>query len=132
MKYLFLLLFFSGTVRGQDITNGTWTDQDKEGKFKFEIRGDKLYGKIIWLKNGDVKDTKNPDPTLRDKSIVGLTFLKNFSKDGKHWKGGEIYDPKSGKTYSATIKWAGPNALDVRGYLGISLVGRTTRFTRAE
>jgi uncharacterized protein (DUF2147 family) len=131
-KYLFLLLLLSGAAFSQDITEGTWTNQEKDGKFRFELREGKLYGKIVWLKNGEVKDSKNPDPKLREKSIVGLVFLKHFHRDGKNWKGGEIYDPKSGKTYSASIKWAGANALDVRGYVGISLVGRTTRFTRVE
>lgn len=133
MKKLgFLLLFISVAVLGQDITHGTWTDRDKEGQFQFEIRGGKLYGRIISLKNGDLKDSKNPDEARRNKGLVGLEFLKNFSPDGKNWKGGEIYDPKTGKTYSASIKWAGPHALDVRGFIGISLVGRTTRFTRVE
>jgi uncharacterized protein (DUF2147 family) len=132
-KYLFLFcVLVAIQLRAQEITHGQWWNEEKEGKIQFYEQGGKLYGKIVWLKDGDLKDKNNPDPKLRDKPLVGLTFLKGFTADGKDWKGGQIYDPKSGKTYSATIKWAGKNTLNVRGYIGVSLVGRTTRFTRVQ
>jgi uncharacterized protein (DUF2147 family) len=58
-------------------------------------------------------------------------LLSGFKFDGKIWEDGTIYDPKNGKTYSCIIKSKGPNILDIRGYIGISIIGRTTTWTRA-
>ena len=134
---LILFLVFAGNfVFGQDITKGLWFNEEKEAKIQFFEKEGKLFGKITWLKepkdNGkDKTDKNNPNPDLRNKPIVGLVILKDFDKDGKNWKNGEIYDPKSGKTYSSTIKWSGENQLNIRGFIGVALVGKTTKFTRA-
>ena len=69
---------------------------------------------------------------LRTQAIVGLVILKGFEFTGKAWEDGTIYDPKSGKTYSSTIKMKKPNELDSRGYVGISLLGRTTTWTKVK
>jgi uncharacterized protein (DUF2147 family) len=61
---------------------------------------------------------------------VGTVILKDFKYSGKTWEDGTIYDPKNGKTYSCIIKAKGLNNLDIRGYIGISLLGRTTNWTR--
>jgi uncharacterized protein (DUF2147 family) len=53
----------------------------------------------------------------------------HFSKEGV-WEGGKIYDPKKGSTYSCTIRMKDVNTLEVRGYIGISLIGRTDVWTR--
>lgn len=133
---LILFLIFVGNFAfAQDITKGLWFNEEKEAKIQFyELEG-RLFGKITWLKepkdNGkDKTDKNNSNPELRNKPIVGLVILKNFVKDGKNWKDGEIYDPKSGKTYSSSIKWSGENQLNIRGFIGVSLVGKTTKFTR--
>jgi uncharacterized protein (DUF2147 family) len=60
-----------------------------------------------------------------------LVLLSNFKFDGNDkWKGGDIYDPESGKTYSSYLYLKGKNILKVRGYVGISLFGRTETWTR--
>jgi uncharacterized protein (DUF2147 family) len=67
---------------------------------------------------------------LRDRSILGLEILSGFgSSDGKTWTGGEIYDPDSGKTYHCKLTLSG-EVLEIRGFVGIPLFGRTERFTR--
>lgn len=134
---LLTLTLFSSLLMAQDITQGLWFNEEKEAKIRFYEQGGKLYGKIVWLKepqaNGkDKTDKNNPKPELRSKPIVGLVVLTGFEKDGKNWKNGDIYDPKSGKTYSSIIKWAGDRQLNIRGFIGVSLIGKTTRFTRAE
>jgi len=64
---------------------------------------------------------------------MGLPILRNFVKTGDDkYDDGEIYDPKNGKTYSCTITYRNDKELGVRGYIGISLLGRTTTLTRAE
>lgn len=140
MKKILLVLFAFFTVNfafAQDITKGLWFNDDKTGKIQFYEQGGKLYGKIVWLKepteDGKPKTDKfNPVASKRSNPLNGLVFLTGFEKDGKNWKGGKIYDPESGKTYSSTIKWDGDRKLNVRGFIGVSLIGRTTYFTRAD
>ncbi len=63
---------------------------------------------------------------------MGLLLLKSFNKDGATvYEDGTIYDPKNGKTYSCKITHKG-DQLDVRGYVGISMIGRTTTWTKAD
>jgi uncharacterized protein (DUF2147 family) len=62
-------------------------------------------------------------------------LLKDFEFDGKdEWEDGKIYDPKNGKTYSCYIEFKDEtkNLLKVRGYIGFSMIGRTTYWTRVE
>lgn len=121
---------------GDDII-GTWLTSGKEpAKIQIYKSGGKFYGKIIWLKNptenGQQRvDGNNPDETKRKNPIIGLVILTGFKFDGdEEWKGGDIYDPESGKTYSSYIYLNDNNTLKVRGYVGISLFGRTETWTR--
>jgi len=98
----------------------------------------KFYGKIVWLKepmkNGKPKvDDLNPDPKKHSVPLLGLQILKNFvyDADDKEWEDGTIYDPKNGKTYSCIMTLSGNN-LNVRGYVGISMLGRTGVWTRVQ
>lgn len=93
---------------------------------------------MVWLKSvhtGEVKeklDAKNPDEEKRSRNLIGLTILEGFKyKDGR-WTGGTIYDAKSGKTYSAKMKLDDKETLNLRGYIGISLFGRTSKWTRQD
>ncbi len=122
----------------QDITQGTWYNQEKTAKIQFFKQGDKFFGKVVWLKepneNGKPRtDKENPDAKLKTRPILGLVNLKNFVQDGKGaWVDGEVYDPKNGKTYSCKMSLVSPVKLDIRGYIGISLIGRTEHFTKAD
>lgn len=116
-----------------DLTKGTWYNEAKTGRIQFFMKDSRLSGKVVWLKETGIKDAKNPDPELRSRPIIGIVNLTGFvSKDGKSWTGGKIYDPESGKTYSSKITIVNDRELDVRGYIGSPLLGRTTRFTRAD
>lgn len=115
---------------------GTWTNE--EGKARFEIYpcGDKLCGKIVKLKeptkNGKPKvDENNPDKSLQNRPLQGLVFLKGFEYDGDNkWDEGTIYDPESGKTYSCYMKMLSKDKMEVKGYIGFSLIGRSQTWTR--
>lgn len=76
-------------------------------------------------------DNKNPNPALRSRPICGLQIGENFhlTTPGRA-EGGQLYDPESGKTYSGTMTLDG-DKLKLRGYIGISLFGRTEIWTRA-
>ena len=90
----------------------------------------------MWLKNpkdesGRPKvDRKNPNPNLRTKPIIGLVMLKDFKYDDDEWSGGHIYNPSDGKEYKAYMKLKDRNTLNVRGYVGISLLGKTDTWIR--
>jgi uncharacterized protein (DUF2147 family) len=131
------ILLLSLSVFSQALTDGTWYTADKDGRVKFFEKSGKVYGKLVWmkepLKNGKPKlDKLNPDKIQRNVPLQDLVFLKGFEEDGKNeWDDGEIYDPQSGKTYSATMELVSKDKLNLRGYIGISIIGRTSTFTRA-
>jgi uncharacterized protein (DUF2147 family) len=119
-----------------DAIVGEW--YTAEGKSVVEIyKCSELYcGKIIWLKNPKTDEGKektditNPDESKRGNRLMGLEILSGFRYKGENaWQDGKIYDPKNGKTYSCKMKLDG-SELKVRGYIGFSLLGRTTVWTR--
>lgn len=134
-----MLLLLGHTVSfAQDQIERVWFNQEKTAKIQvYKAKDNKFYGKIIWLqepeKGGKPKvDEHNPDAKQRNQPILGLVVLKGFVKDGDHgYEDGTIYDPKNGKTYSCKITYKG-STLDVRGYVGISMLGRTTTWTKAD
>jgi uncharacterized protein (DUF2147 family) len=115
---------------------GLWKNEDASFEL-FENQG-KLTGKIVALREprtaeGKEKtDIHNPDPSKRGRPIIGLVFMTGFTmKSATRWENGTIYDPKSGNTYSGSIELDGPDRIKVRGFIGISLIGRTDLWTRA-
>ncbi len=117
---------------------GFWLTGGKEpAKIQIYKWGEKFYGKITWLKNPTENgkqraDDNNPDKTKRSNPIVGLVILKEFKFNGDdEWKGGGIYDPENGKTYSSYMYLKNSNTLKVRGYVGVALLGRTETWTRS-
>jgi uncharacterized protein (DUF2147 family) len=62
--------------------------------------------------------------------VLGLVILTGFKFDTDEWSDGDIYDPEKGKTYSCTLSLKDSGTLKVRGYIGISLIGRTEIWTR--
>ncbi len=138
---LLLLPFGSAISKDEkDAITGTWLTGKKDAKVKIYEQKGKYYGKIIWLKNPNYEDGKekvdkeNPDENKRKRKILGLNILKDFVYDeDNEWDDGEIYDPKSGNTYSCNIELVEDGkVLEVRGYIGISLFGRTEIWTRVE
>jgi uncharacterized protein (DUF2147 family) len=77
-------------------------------------------------------DRNNPENSKQNQPIIGLVILKNFRFDDDEWQEGTIYDPESGKTYDCNLTLKDKNTLRVRGYIGISLFGRTEKWTRAK
>ncbi|MCU0432955.1 MAG: DUF2147 domain-containing protein [Bacteroidia bacterium] len=140
----FLLAFIGlssfSTVRYADADiNGIWFNQEKDGKIKVYSSGGKHYGYIIWLKIPNDPETgkpqldkKNPDKARQTKPVKGLEIMKDLVWDAsdQEWDDGEIYDPKSGNSYSLTVKMTDKNTLSLRGYMGVSLLGRTSVWTR--
>jgi uncharacterized protein (DUF2147 family) len=123
---------FSQNAEG-DALIGVWEPSHGKGRVKIEKINDKYYGKVVWLKEpldpktGEKKlDVNNPDPALRSKPRLGLRILKDFEYMGNNvWENGTIYDPENGETYNCVIKLKDENTIDIRGYIGVSVFGRT-------
>jgi uncharacterized protein (DUF2147 family) len=143
MKHLplsFLLVLSIVTAYAQteaDAMLGVWETGNGKARIKIDKINNKYFGKIVWLRepndeNGKAKvDKNNPDEALRTKPLLGYNMLKEFQYKGeKVWEEGTIYDPESGSTYSCTITMTDDNTLDVRGYIGVSLFGRTDVWKR--
>jgi uncharacterized protein (DUF2147 family) len=125
------------THKADDIL-GTWLNQEATGKITLYKEGSKYFGKLVWLREPLDKvtgkprtDKENPEEKLKATPLIGMVNMKNFTFDGKdEWSGGTIYDPKNGKTYKCYIAFDGPSKLKVRGYIGVSLLGRNTYWTK--
>ena len=136
---LVVLMLFATCAYAQKMSPlGVWTNEDGKAKFEIYKCGNKLCGKIVSLRepdrNGKPKmDDNNPTKSLRNRPLMGLEFLKGFEYDGVNkWDDGTIYDPESGKTYSCYMKLINKDKMEVKGYIGISLIGRAQTWTRVE
>ncbi len=138
MLFVFIAMFLSKTpvITGPDDIVGIWINSTGKGQIQVYKEGNKYFGKITWMKEpnnaqGTPKlDAHNPDPALRSKPILGSVILRNFVYDDGEWTGGRIYDPTSGKDYKCYIKLKDPKTISLRGYVGVSLLGRTEVWTR--
>lgn len=134
---IFILLIFgslSATAQTADKIVSRWLNQEKDAAVEIYKKGNKYFGKIVWMQkedNGDIRyDDNNPDATLRKRRLKNADILKDFTFNGSDtWDGGTVYDPKNGKTYSCKM-WMQDGNLHIRGYIGFSLLGRTAIWTR--
>jgi uncharacterized protein (DUF2147 family) len=135
--FLFVLLSSVAFAQKADDILGKWVNSSGEGQITMYKKGDKFFGKLSWIKepneNGKPKtDIKNPDPKLTGNPLVGLDIVKDFVFEDGKWTDGKVYDPKTGKTYSGNMSMTGLNQLNMRGYIGISLIGRTENWKRVK
>lgn len=147
-KLLFSLAFSTAVLfsmgafaqkSGADAVLGTWVTGTGKGRVDIYKQGGKYFGKIVWLKEpnneqGTPKvDKNNPDASQRNQPILGLVNLRDFEYAGDNvWEDGQVYDPEKGKDYSCKMTLIDPNTLEVRGYIGISLIGRTDTWKRVK
>lgn len=134
---VFLGLVWNAKAQGENAILGLWYNTEKTAQVEITKSGSEFIGKIVWLENPNpdgkpATDKENPDPKLKQRPLMGLSLLKGLKYSGGMWKGGEIYDPKNGKTYSCEIKLKSDSILEVRGYIGFSFVGRTVEWTRVK
>jgi uncharacterized protein (DUF2147 family) len=140
LSVLVATLFFTATtvLANPDAIVGFWRTGDGGAVVQIYKTGDKYFGKIVWLKEPNDPETgkpkvdkKNADEKLKSRPIMGLENLRDFKfvKEGL-WEEGKIYDPKGGEDYSCTIKVIDANTIEVRGFVGISLFGRTDTWKR--
>jgi uncharacterized protein (DUF2147 family) len=124
---------------------GYWYSEGDESQILItKAANGEIEGQIVWLESpnydeeGDEefgeprRDRNNPDEELQTRPIIGLSMIEGFmyDVDEGNWSGGTIYDPESGKTYKCQMKLGEDDTLDVRGYIGIPALGRTTVWRR--
>jgi uncharacterized protein (DUF2147 family) len=136
-----LLAFISQKAHAQnnggDDIQGIWLTENKDGKVEIYRSGNTYLGKLIWGKyvmdvNGKPNyDVKNPDPNLRTRPLKELVFLTGLTYENGKWVDGKAYDSTSGKTYSCEVTIKG-KSLYLRGYFGITLLGKTTVWQRLD
>ena len=121
---------FAADMKAEDAA-GVW-ETASGGYVQLYEEGDTWKGKIVGSKSGKARyDKNNPDKAKRDQRLLGQDILKGLQYEGdKTYGGGTIYDPNNGKTYKAKATQTGPDTLDARGYIGISLVGKTQTWHR--
>jgi len=137
LSVIFILTAYIVKAGDGDHLLGLWFNHEKDSKIEIYKNGDKYYGKIVWLEEPNEEDgtpkidDENPDEKLQNRPIMGLNILTDFVYDGDDtWEDGEIYNPRDGKTYSCYLELLSEERLKVRGFIGISLIGKTNYWTR--
>jgi uncharacterized protein (DUF2147 family) len=148
MKFIVMcaVLFLSGSAAFAASPGGVlgiWKITGGDSQLELFRCGEKICGKIIWLKSpkyidskygpvGTIKvDRKNPNPALRKRSIIGLQVMQGFTATGDNrWGSGTCYNPENGKSYKSNMHLESSGKLELRGYIGFSFIGRTITLTR--
>jgi len=127
-----------------DAIVGSWSTMDREARFDLYKCGSEYCGKISYLQKPNYPpmekqglaglpktDRNNPDPQLRERHLLGLPLLEGFRYTGDNlWEGGRIYNPEDGRKYRCKLWLDGENRLKLRGYVGMSLLGKTETWIR--
>lgn len=142
------VLFIPGqslaTVTGADAITGLWEVAEKDGRIEIFRCGENYCGSIAWLKEPvyppddtggmagkPLVDRENPRKELRSRPQLGLRIMEGYTFRGRNlWDNGTIYNTENGKTYSSRIKLKSPDRLELRGYIGVPLLGGSTEWTR--
>lgn len=129
-----LLLLFSLLAVAQKNANdvvGVFYAPDGVGKIEIYERNGKYFGKTTCC-DTHKRDVYNPDPSKRNRAVIGMEFMFNFEWDGKGtYQNGRLYNPEDGRTYNCKM-WLIENGkkLRMRGYWGLSAFGKTVTFQR--
>lgn len=122
--------------QGARAIQGYWWNQERTSKIKIELKDGVYNGTIVYMtpetfENGaPPRDSKNPNPALRNRSIQGIQIIHNleYNPNTRRWENGSIYDPRSGNTYSCYV-WLEGDVLKIKGHLtGIRWIGRESEW----
>jgi len=125
------LALLAGSEENPDRLLGVWLTQGKD-EIRIYKERDRYFGKPVVKPGNETRlDLNNPDEALRSRPLLHVEILKDFEYRGENrWGGGTIYDPDNGKTYRCQITLKNANTIKVRGYVGVSLLGRTEYWRR--
>jgi uncharacterized protein (DUF2147 family) len=147
LKYLLLAFFIPlglnskpGTVPESDQICGKWMSSEKNMivEVYHDAANNSYKGRILWFRDDPSKpmdewlDTKNPDPALRTRKILGMDVMRNLKYDSgsKSWEDGVIYEAKTGREWNASAYIDKQGLLKVKGYWHLKIIGRTMTFKR--
>jgi uncharacterized protein (DUF2147 family) len=118
-------------VQAQQVL-GNWLTQDRDGIIQISVAPDGSYqGRIVGGNGPGRLDTTNPDPALRTEPLRGHVIMQGMRYNGDgHWSTGTIRDPNNGHIYKCRMQLLAPDRLQIRGFLGVSLLGRSQIWTR--
>lgn len=137
-----LVVFGVQALRAQELSAklqsavGRWqvvnNDGTQGGKVEIYLENGKLFGKVTEVRPGRTPhDLCDKCPGEASKQpILGMVILRNFHPEGDDWVEGTVLDPENGKEYKGKIWSAGKDQLHMRGFIGVSLFGRTATWTR--
>lgn len=128
-----LALSLGAVAADENDINGIWETKDG-GYIQIHPENGHWVGTVVGSRSGEARfDKNNPDEKLRARRLLGVTVLTglNYAGDGE-WHDGRIYSPDNGKTYSGKATLKDADTLEVRGYLGISLIGRSQTWHRLD
>lgn len=145
IKFLSLLFFIGfhvqshGAISESDRILGRWISSDKKLIVEVYKEKEQFKAKIVWFNDDPSKpmaewrDKHNPDPTLRNRRILGLEILNGLRYDEKShsWEGGTIYDAQHGKQWDAAGYIDKDGTLKVKGYWHFKFIGKAMLFKRA-
>lgn len=133
---LLMLIAIHSRPALSEVPDGTWMFANRAAVQIFDCGG-LLCGRIVWLLRPRTPtgqpdlDSRNPDPSLRQRHLCGLTIIWSLHSSGPaHWTGGWLYDPQDGTTYDLTAELTSPTTISARVYRGSPLFGRTEILTR--
>ena len=139
---ILILVFFAtflnvNAQKNADDIIGLWETGNGKARVKITKVNNFYFGRIVWLKEplneeGKPKlDKNNEDETKRQNRLLGMQLVGGFEWKGENlWENGTIYDPESGKTYNCKINLEDSETMNIRGFIGISVFGRTDKWKR--
>lgn len=138
-KILFTVLFITLTVsvNSQSIF-GKWNSKNDDGMIDSTLeiyeKDGEAFAKVVEIMNPSRKNALcvNCEGAFKDKPILGLNILSGLKKKDNEWSGGQVIDPRNGKVYQCYIKLVNANKLKLRGYIGVSLFGKTAYWERTK
>lgn len=118
----FAALITAAPLLAAQPVEGKWMTAEGDAVITIGDCGERLCGRITKFlvtppQGADQRDVNNRNPKLRNRKLLGMPVLTGFIEDGDEWRG-EIYDPKSGKTYRSIIRRKNSATLEVKGCLG--------------
>ena len=144
MNYLLGIVFLICTIKThsqnkEDTILGKWESTEKNLIVQVYKQDNTFKARIVWFYDeidtalvNTRLDEKNPDKALQSRKIIGLDVLSGlvYNPRQNKWTGGKIYDTHSGKTWNATVRLTSPDLMNVRGFYGVRLLGKTLNFKR--
>jgi len=141
---IFALIFFTEVfaqghaTRAEEQICGKWQSAEKNLIIQVYMQDNKYVAKIVWYSDTDGKpmdywtDTRNPDPSLRNRKILGMNVVNalSYRPETNSWEDGMIYDSKHGREWNASAYIDKNGTLKVKGYWHFKFIGKTMTFTR--